>query len=98
MPARPDRRPRPWRVIALLVALAAFATYLVIGSLSSVTAECALCVTYHGRTECRRGSGASDADAQRAAQKAACAVMATGMAESIECENVVPTGVQCPPQ
>ncbi len=84
------------RVLALIVALAAFAVYIVMGSMQTVQAECELCVTFQGRTECRRGSGADQEEARRAAQKAACAVMAAGMNESIACGNVVPTNVQCP--
>jgi hypothetical protein len=98
MSAPPARRRRPWRVVALLIALAVFATYIVIGSLSSVQTECALCVTFRGQTQCRTGSGASTQDAQRAAQKAACGVMAQGMDATIECENIPPTNVQCPPR
>jgi hypothetical protein len=84
------------RVLALVVALVAFAVYLVMGSLRAVEAECELCVTFQGQTECRRGSGANAAEARAAAQKAACAVMAHGMTESVACGNVVPTNVQCP--
>lgn len=77
-------------VIALLA-------ILIYGSMGTVQAECELCVEYNGRTECRRGSGADQTEAQRAAQKAACAVMATGMAESVNCQRVPPTDVRCEP-
>ncbi len=72
-----------------------FAGYIIFGSLSVVQAECELCVTFRGRTECRTGSGATGAEARQAAQKAACAVMAAGMNESIACQNTAPTNVQC---
>lgn len=84
------------RVLALIIVLAAFAVYIVMGSMRTVETECELCVTFRGQTECRRGSGADVAQARQAAQKAACAVMAHGMNESIACGNVVPTNVQCP--
>lgn len=87
---------RRGRVLALIVALAAFAVYIVMGSMRTVQTECELCVTFRGQTECRRGSGADAAEARQAAQKAACAVMAQGMNESIACGNVVPSNVQCP--
>jgi hypothetical protein len=83
------------RVVAFLIALVALVSILIYGSMNSVQAQCELCVEYNGRTECRSGSGADDAEAMRAAQKAACAVMATGMAESVNCQNVQPTNVQC---
>lgn len=91
----PPKR-KPWRVVALLVAITVFAAYIIYGSLSVVQAECELCVTFRGRTECRRGSGATEAEAQQAAVKAACAVMAQGMNESVACSNAAPTNVSCP--
>lgn len=87
------RRGRLW---LLLIALAVFGAALIFGSLSVVQAECELCVTFRGQTECRRGSGADYAGARDAAQKAACAVMAFGMNESIACGNTPPTDVRCP--
>jgi hypothetical protein len=89
---RPNKRARVW---ALIIVLAVFGAVLIIGSLSVVQAECELCVTYRGRTECRRGSGKSDDDAKQAAQRAACAVMAGGMNESIACQNTPPSTARC---
>lgn len=83
------------RAIALVVALVVLGAALILGSHSLVQAECELCVTFNGMTQCRRGSGADLAEARQAAQKAACAVMAGGMNESIACDNTPPFNVQC---
>jgi hypothetical protein len=72
--------------------------YLIYGSTTLVQAECDLCVTFAGQTQCRRGSGTDEAEARQAAQKAACAVMTGSMDESIACGNAVPTNVRCPPR
>ncbi len=85
------------RTLALIVAVVVFAVAIVMGSMRTVQAECELCVSFQGQTNCRRGSGADEAEARRAAQKAACALMASGMNESIACGNTPPTNVQCPP-
>lgn len=85
------------RAVAAIVSVIALLAILIYGSMGTVQAECELCVEYNGRTECRRGSGADQTEAQRAAQKAACAVMATGMAESVNCQRVPPTDVRCEP-
>jgi len=85
------------RTLALIVAVVVFAVAIVMGSMRTVQAECELCVSYHGQTTCRRGSGADEAEARAAAQKAACAMMASGMNESIACGNAPPANVQCPP-
>ena len=89
---------RQGRIAILLAVVAVFVGYLIYGSMQVTQAECALCVTFRGQTECRTGSGASEDDARAAAQRAACAVMAAGMDESIACQNTVPSQVSCPPQ
>lgn len=83
------------RVLALIAVLVIFGAALILGSRSLVQAECSLCVTYRGMTTCRTGSGANAAEAQRAAQKAACAVMANGMNDVIACDNTPPTNLKC---
>lgn len=70
--------------------------YLIIGSRSLVQAECEVCVEFRGQRQCRRGSGTTDEEARTAAQKAACGVMASGMDESIACQNTRPKTAQCP--
>lgn len=100
-PATPVRPPRK-KHKGLITFLVIFGTVLVIGylfygSTTLVQAECELCVSYRGQTQCRRGSGTDDEEARRAAQRAACAVMTGSMDESIACQNVQPTSVQCPP-
>jgi hypothetical protein len=86
------------RSIAVLVVLGVVLVvgYLVWGSTHLVKAECEVCVEFNGQQQCRRGSGTNDAEARQAAQKAACAVMAFGMNESIACGNARPTVVRCP--
>lgn len=83
------------RIAALLIAVVLLLGGLIYGSMTTVQAECELCVEFNGQRQCRTGSGADQAEARRAAQRAACAVMAFGMAASVECQNVVPTNVQC---
>ena len=83
------------RTLAFVVALALLITVLILGSVGAVQVECELCVQFKGRTECRRGSGADRDEAIQAAKKAACAVTAAGMAESINCQNAATTNLQC---
>ncbi len=83
------------RMLALIAAIVLLLGGLIYGTLSSVQVECDLCVEFNGQRQCRTGSGTDEADAKSAAQRAACAVMASGMAASIQCENRIPTNVQC---
>ena len=83
------------RFLALAAAIALLLGMLIYGSFTVVQAQCELCVDYNGQRTCRTGSGANDEEAKQAAQRAACAVMAFGMAQSIDCGNVLPSNVQC---
>jgi hypothetical protein len=79
----------------LAAGIVGFLAYVVVGSMARVERTCELCVEFNGRTECRRGAGATDQEAKDAAQTAACGVMAFGMDQSIACQRTVPTTVRC---
>ena len=68
---------------------------LVYGSFSVVQAECDVCVEYNGQRQCRTGSGTNRDEAIQAAQRAACAVMAAGMNQTIACQNRRPEIRSC---
>ena len=53
-----------------------------------------VCVTFRGRTECRTASGATVEEAQRTAVQNACALLASGMTDSIACDRTPPTQVR----
>ncbi len=78
-----------------LAVFTGFVAILIFGSLRTVQAECSLCVEFRGQRQCRTGSGATQKDAEAAARRAACAVMAAGMDNSIACQNVRPQQVNC---
>jgi hypothetical protein len=52
-------------------------------------------VTFDGRTECRSARAATRDESIRTAIATACAVLATGMAESLRCERTPPTSMAC---
>lgn len=52
-----------------------------------------VCMTFHGQTNCRTASGSTEAFAQRSATTNACATIASGVTDSIACENTPPTKV-----
>lgn len=89
-----DRR-KPLRVLALIIGIAAVVGTLIFSSFRSVQAECSLCVEFRGQRQCRTGLGPSPAEAQEAAQRAACAVMASGMDESIACSRQPRLEMRC---
>jgi len=50
-----------------------------------------VCMTFNGRTNCRTASGSTEEFAQRAAVTNACAEIASGVTDSIACEQSQPT-------
>jgi hypothetical protein len=53
-----------------------------------------VCIAYQGRTDCRTASAATKQQAQRTATDNACAVVTSGMTDSIACANTPPTSVK----
>ena len=86
---------RKGRVLSFLAVVALLVGGLVYGSFRAVQVDCEVCVEFNGKTECRRGSGANQEEAHAAAQRAACATISFGMAESINCQRTPPKTIQC---
>lgn len=49
--------------------------------------RCEACITFHGRQVCRSVDGANEREAQMAAITNACALLASGVTDSIACQN-----------
>jgi hypothetical protein len=49
------------------------------------------CMTFNGQTNCRTASGSTEAFAMRTAVSNACAAIASGVTDSIGCEQSRPT-------
>jgi hypothetical protein len=81
-------------VIGLIIA-AIFASFLLWSTLSAQRAECEACVEFGGGRNCAKVSGASQAEALRAAVSTACGPLAQGMNESIACQNRPPVSQRC---
>lgn len=79
----------------ILIGMALLIGYVIYGSMARVEVTCELCVELNGRTECRRGAGADRSEAIQAAQISACGTLASGMDETIRCQNLQPKTLQC---
>ena len=66
---------------------------LIYSSLNLAKYRVEVCMTFHGQTNCRTASGSTEAFAQRTAVTNACAAIASGVTDSIACENTPPTKV-----
>ncbi len=82
------------RTISVLVGLA-FAAFLLWSTLSSQRVECSVTVEYQGRHGASTASGASEADASREAQTAACGPIAGSMNDIIACGRIPPATHRC---
>jgi hypothetical protein len=76
-------------VLALLVV-----GYIVYSSMNLASHRVEVCITFNGRTNCRTASGASEEYARRTATTNACADIASGVTDSIACENTPPNSVK----
>ena len=80
-----------------LLALLAFAAILLWSTLTSQHVECTVTVTFAGTERSGSASAASESDALREAQTAACGPLTSGMDERIACGRVPPIRQQCRP-
>lgn len=85
---------RRGRLLTLLAVLA-FGGFLLWTTLSAQRVECAVTVAFNNTRNSATASAASEADATREAQTAACGPIANGMNESIACGRIPPVSRQC---
>ncbi|HEY8256117.1 MAG TPA: hypothetical protein VIG08_00510 [Gemmatimonadales bacterium] len=78
-----------------IVVLAGFVAFLLWSTLSSQRVECAVAVEFQGRSGSGTASAASEADAVREAQTAACGPITGSMNETIACGNRPPVSRRC---
>ena len=81
-------------VIGAVLAVATLAV-LVFAMLGAFRETCEVCITFHGRTECRVASGRTREEALRTATDNACALLAGGMTQVVECTNTRPSRSLC---
>jgi hypothetical protein len=82
------------RLVTLLVVLA-FGAFLLWSTLASQRVECTVTVTFRGAQGGGTASAASEADAIREAQTAACGPLTQGMDDRIACSRIPPVSRRC---
>jgi len=73
-----------WVGLGGIVTVIAIVVYL---SFQIGGVRCEVCITFHGRQVCRSVDGANKHEAQMAAITNACALLASGVTDSIACQN-----------
>jgi len=80
---------------ATLVFLVLFIGLVVYLSTRIAAHECRVCMTFMGQTICRVAASGTEKAAIESAVTSACSGLASGMTESIKCENTPPDSVTC---
>ena len=80
---------------AVILGAILFVGFLVYRTVAPVQSQCEVCLEFDGEMVCRRGAGATEAEAQRAAQESACGGNVNGMSELIACRAAAPARVDC---
>lgn len=83
-----------WIGLGLLLGVVGVAVYLTfqIGGV-----RCEACITFRGRQVCRTVDGATEHEARMAAITNACALLASGVTETIACQNAPRDRLTCQP-
>jgi hypothetical protein len=68
--------------------------YMFYSSTSSVRYRVEVCVAFQGRTSCRTARADNQEHALRSAQSNACALIASGVTDTMQCEHASPTSVK----
>jgi hypothetical protein len=82
------------RSITLLI-LAGFVAFLLWSTLSSQRSECSVAVEFEGRRGSGTASAASEEDALREAQTAACGPITGSMNDRVACARLKPVSRHC---
>ena len=85
------------KIGALVLTVLALGTIglIVVGVRQSLGKSCEVCITYQGRTACRAAIGATEREATGTAIQNACAFLAAGMTQTVQCQNRQPDSVVC---
>jgi len=57
--------------------------------------SCEVCITYKEQNACRKAEGSTSDEARRTAIDLACAMLASGMTDSLACQRTEPKSVSC---
>jgi len=80
-------------VIVGIVFVVIFLGVIIYSSMNLAGYRVEVCMNFNGRSKCRRASGSTEEFARRTATTNACAEIASGVTESIACEQTVPAKV-----
>jgi len=78
-----------------LVALSAIIAIVVGSSLQTGGVRCEVCIDFRARSACRSVDGATESDARMAATTNVCALLASGVTDTMACQRTTPRRSEC---
>jgi hypothetical protein len=81
-------------ILVIIVVLFGLAGLMFYSITSNVKFRVEVCVAFKGRTSCRTARADTDEHALRSAQSNACALIASGVTDTMQCERSNPTSVK----
>ena len=81
-----------WLALAVLAGVAGFVVYT---SFQAGGVRCEVCIEFGGRRACRAVDGATEREALAAARTNACALLASGVTNTMACERTDPASTAC---
>jgi hypothetical protein len=91
-----SRRSGSWRNrIAAVAVLTPVVGFVVYSSFRVSAVECEVCMQFDGRAICRSASAARRDEAVRGATENACALLTSGMTNTIRCQQGQPAKTDC---
>ncbi len=89
------RRRRHSSTLAAAVVLLPVVGFVVYSSLHVAEYECDVCITFDGQEMCRTVTGQTEEEGLRTGKNNACALLTSGMTNSMRCERSMPTRAEC---
>ncbi len=83
-------KPAVWITLAVV----AFVGFLIYSSMGQAQYRVEVCMEFKGRAACRTAAGPNEAQALRTATENACALIASGMTDSMACDRTPPKSVR----
>jgi hypothetical protein len=84
-----------WTTWVSLLGLGGIIAVVVYTSFDVGAVRCEICITFQGREACRAVDGATEAEARQAAVTNACALISSGVTDTMACSRVTPSRDHC---
>ena len=84
-----------WTSWVTALSLSGLIAAVVLSSLSIGAVRCEVCMEFRGRRACRTVDGNDETDTRSAAITNACALLASGVTDTVACQNTAPEIVRC---